>query len=160
MLQTLYTTISGIVDGLSGVHSNFKEYDAELSGLLSTVGQVHDLIVNGAATMDVINYNTNTRITTLAGSTSYILEDAHIYRCELIDDTTFFMPEILNEDVFHEIVLSVKFPTVYYTSFKLQDSTALTINGQNDWDPGDVVQYMIRYESLLTQKWQITPVKI
>ena len=155
----LSNVLSSLYQGVSGVYENFLDYDDELSGLLSAV-QAIDIDAQGES--ETIAYSVKPKIITLAGSTTYALEDSKIYNTVLVADTTFTLPAIEDLSILHEIILTVKFDgNPWYATFRDSSNNEISTmdGGNNYWSAGDVVQYLCRYEPFLL-KWVVMPMKL
>lgn len=153
----LYKCLSGLLSGLTCVNKNFVEYDDNLVDLLLKLGQM-----NMSPADERMSYSTRT-ITDLTGSGPFSLALDFIYRITITEDTTFILPNISDVSLMHEILITVKFNHgnnyPLYVTFKDSQNNTIEPMDINDWDDGDVVEYLCRYESLLG-KWCIMPMKM
>jgi len=148
----LYSCLSGLLYGVSGVNDNFKEYDKSLSGFLTMIGELD---------VDPIEQRmaySRRFIDDLTGSSSYTLTDG-IYRSVISQDTTFVLSTPEDTSILHEILITVKFTDVYYVTFKDASNNTIDTTDLNDWDQNDVVEYLCRWESFLN-KWVVMPMKV
>lgn len=155
VLSALYLTLSGSINCISGQAATISSLSGELDGL-------KNLVMGGIdyeAIQDTIVFNSKPAITTLSGDTSYELEDGKCYRAELSYDADFILPDVSDANVWHELNLTVKFDGAYLATFKDTLNHELTPLDENEWDNGDVVQYLCRYENYLS-KWVIMPVRV
>jgi hypothetical protein len=106
-----------------------------------------------------IPYVAKPKITTLDGRTEYVLYDGRIYSTVLVADVDFVLPDITDLTILHEIIVTCKFNGQYYARFKDGNGVYITPMDTNYWDVNDVVQYLCRYEPLLS-KWVIMQMKL
>lgn len=147
-MTDLYTILSGLLTLGQNLHQEFSDLNDDLEPLLDFP------VVNGE-----ISYNVSTSVNILSGEITYSLEDNKIYRTELNNDTTFVLPQIDNVDIFHEIVMSIKFNNSCSAIFEDYQGNALTPMNDDQYYADDVVQYLLRYENYLS-KWCIMSVKM
>lgn len=150
----LYKCLSGLLSGLTKVNGNLVKYEDEMNELLYTLG-TYNLDEEDAKMGYSIRY-----IDDLAGKSTYELKNG-IYRTALTQDTTFILPDVADTTYMHEILLTVKIDSAVplYITFKDESNNVITPMDVNEWDDGDVVEYLCRYESFL-QKWCVMPMKM
>lgn len=165
--SSLYNTLSGLLQCSDKINKNFVDYDAQLSAILQYIDEIEESATSYEPEDPEEQQDDNTitfiqrpKIVSLSGSNSYELEISKIYNCVVTSDTTFNLPEVVDESRFYEILMTAKYSGgTWHCTFKDYDNNTLTPLDNNDWSSGEVVQYMIRYEAFI-HNWVIMQVKV
>ena len=158
--NALQSSLFGLFGAVKGVNSNFLRYDASLSSLMSQLSGMQEQLDNAPEiSQDTMVYTIKPTYTILSGDNEYSLQDSKFYRSVIVEDTTFSLPAIEDENTLHEINLTIKLSGIYYLTFEDANGENVETMDVNAWDTGDVVNYVCRYEPFLS-KWCIVPVQL